>query len=234
MPLTCAHLVGSLPYPDADAAFTEIGGRLGRHLRRIPDGETGERARWIFWQRAKVAAHPAMEVAADEDKARIHQWDGKLIREWELFRFRAGVDPATVEFDPGYAPEAAASYARFTAMREAGTLPAGVRFQVCLPTPMAVGYWFVSPSCRRSSSRPTSAPSRSISQGSAPRFRTTTWRSSGTSARRCSPGRAISRTGRLATSRTSLACWPVSATPCRSPWSSATTSATARRTTSMW
>ena len=47
-----------------------------------------------------------MEVAADEDKARIHQWDGKLIREWELFRFRAGVDPATVEFDPGYAPEA--------------------------------------------------------------------------------------------------------------------------------
>ena len=89
-----------------------------------------------------------MEVAADEDKARIHQWDGKLIREWELFRFRAGVDPATVEFDPGYAPEAIASYARFVAMRGAGTLPAGVRFQVCLPTPMAIGYWFVSPSSR--------------------------------------------------------------------------------------
>ncbi len=148
MPLTCAHLVGSLPYPDVDTAFTEIGSRLGAHLKRIPDGETGERARWIFWQRARVEAHPAMEVAADEDKARIHQWDGKLIREWELFRFRAGVDPATVEFDPGYAPEATRSYARFTAMRDAGTLPAGVRFQVCLPTPMAVGYWFVSPSSR--------------------------------------------------------------------------------------
>ena len=148
MPLTCAHLVGSLPYPDADTAFAEIGRRLGAHLKRIPDGETGERARWIYWQRAKVAEHPAMEVAADEDKARIHQWDGKLIREWELFRFRAGVDPATVEFDPGYAPEAIASYARFAAMRGAGTLPAGVRFQVCLPTPMAVGYWFVSPSSR--------------------------------------------------------------------------------------
>ena len=71
-----------------------------------------------------------------------------LIREWELFRFRAGVDPATVEFDPGYAPEAVASYARFAAMQGAGTLPAGVRFQVCLPTPMAIGYWFVSPSSR--------------------------------------------------------------------------------------
>ena len=148
MPLTCAHLVGSLPYPDADTVFAEIGSRLGAHLRRIPDGETGERARWIFWQRARVEAHPAMEVATDEDKARIHQWDGKLIREWDLLRFRAGVDPATVEFDPGYAPEATRSYARFTAMRDAGTLPAGVRFQVCLPTPMAVGYWFVSPSCR--------------------------------------------------------------------------------------
>ena len=148
MPLTCAHLVGSLPYPDADTTFTEIGRRLGAHLKRIPDSETGERARWIYWQRAKVAEHPAMEFATDEDKARIHQWDGKLIREWELFRFRAGVDPATVEFDPGYAPEAIASYARFVAMRGAGTLPAGVRFQVCLPTPMAIGYWFVSPSSR--------------------------------------------------------------------------------------
>ena len=117
MPLTCAHLVGSLPYPDADTAFSEVGARLGGHLKRIPDGETGERARWIFWQRAKLAAHPAMEVAAGEDKARIHQWDGKLIREWELFRFRAGVDPAAVAFDPGYAAEAAASYARFTALR---------------------------------------------------------------------------------------------------------------------
>ena len=148
MPLTSAHLVGSLPFPDADTTFAEIGSRLGRYLKRIPDGETGERARWIFWQRAKVAEHPAMEVAADEDKARIHQWDGKLIREWELFRFRAGVDPTTVEFDPGYAPEAIASHARFVAMRDAGTIPEGVRFQVCLPTPMAVGYWFVSPSSR--------------------------------------------------------------------------------------
>ena len=148
MPLTCAHLVGSLPYPDADTTFREITRRLGGHLKRIPDGETGERARWIFWQRAKVAEHPAMEIAADEDMARIHQWDGKLIREWELFRFRPDVDPAAVEFDPGYAPEAIASYARFAALREAGTLPEGVRFQVCLPTPMAVGYWFVSPAAR--------------------------------------------------------------------------------------
>ena len=49
---------------------------------------------------------------------------------------------------PDYAPEATTSYTRFVAMRDAGTLPTGVRFQACLPTPMAVGYWFVSPSSR--------------------------------------------------------------------------------------
>ena len=31
---------------------------------------------------------------------------------------------------------------------DAGTLPADVRFQVCLPAPLAVGYWFGSPSSR--------------------------------------------------------------------------------------
>ena len=65
MPLTSTHLVGSLPYPDADTTFTEIGRRLGARLRRIPDDEAGERTRRICHQPAKVAAHPAMEVATE-------------------------------------------------------------------------------------------------------------------------------------------------------------------------
>lgn len=148
MALTCAHLVGSLPYPDAATTFNEITSRLGGHLKRIPDGETGERARWIFWQRGKVENHPAMEIDTDDGPAQIHQWDGKLIREWDLFRFKDGIDPATVDFDPGYAEDAINSYDLFRKMRAAGTMPADVRFQVCLPTPMAVGYWFVAPSAR--------------------------------------------------------------------------------------
>ena len=39
----------------------------------IADRETGARAHWIHGQQANVAAHPAMEVAADEDTART-QW----------------------------------------------------------------------------------------------------------------------------------------------------------------
>ncbi|MCY4310458.1 MAG: hypothetical protein OXC54_03960 [Rhodospirillaceae bacterium] len=148
MSLTFAHLVGSLPYPDAATTFHEITTRLGRHVKRIPDGETGERARWIYWQRAKVENNPAMEVATDDGPTQIHQWDGKLVREWELFRFKDGVDAATVDFDPGYAPDAIKSYDLFRQLRDAGEIPNGVRFQVCLPTPMAIGYWFVAPSAR--------------------------------------------------------------------------------------
>ena len=69
MPLTCAHLVGSLPCPDVDTTFTEIGSRLGDHLERIPNGETGERARWIFWQRAKVAEHPARDARIESKRS---------------------------------------------------------------------------------------------------------------------------------------------------------------------
>jgi hypothetical protein len=51
-----------------------------------------------------------------------------------------------VTFDTGYAAAARESYATFRRLRDAGEIPAGVRFQVCLPTPMASGYMYVSPS----------------------------------------------------------------------------------------
>ena len=41
------HLVGSVPLADAEAVFRAANAILGRHLRRIPDGETGERTNWI-------------------------------------------------------------------------------------------------------------------------------------------------------------------------------------------
>ena len=122
------------------------------------------------------------------------------MRDWKLFRFRAG-------FDPGYAPKAIASYARFVAMRGAGKLPAGVRFQLCLPTRMTVGYWFVSPSACPTYSPPTNAHSGSGSRTPAPQTRITTSPSSGTCSGRCWLGSAISRNVESATRRTPPACW---------------------------
>ena len=53
-----AHLVGSVPLPDADAVFRAVAASLGGHLARLPDGETGVRKDWIAWQYAVLVATP--------------------------------------------------------------------------------------------------------------------------------------------------------------------------------
>jgi hypothetical protein len=143
--LTGAHLIGSVPLPDAETVFRTVADQLGPFLTRIPDGETGNRHRWIWWQREMLLNHPAMELDADTPPFELRQWDGALIRTTDWLRFKAGVDPATVTFDTGYAAAARGSYAVFRRMRDNGEIPAGMRFQVCLPTPMALGYMYVSP-----------------------------------------------------------------------------------------
>jgi hypothetical protein len=140
-----AHLIGSVPLPDAETVFRTVGRALGPCLARVPDGETGQRGRWIWWQRDMLLRHPAMEVDTDTPPFELRQWDGAVIRSTEWLRFRAGVDPSSVTFDTGYAAAALESYAIFRRLRDAGELPAEMRFQVCLPTPMASGYMYVSP-----------------------------------------------------------------------------------------
>ena len=142
---TGVHLIGSVPLPDAETVFRTVATELGPWLARIPDGETGNRHRWIWWQRQMLEAHPAMERDTDTPPFELRQWDGALIRTTDWLRFRLGVDPATVSFDTGYATAARDSYAVFRRLRQAGSIPPGVRFQVCLPTPMASGYMYVSP-----------------------------------------------------------------------------------------
>lgn len=139
-----AHLIGSVALPDAETVFRTVAAELGPHLRRIPDGETGERGRWIWWQRAMLLAHPAMELDPDAARLPIRQWDGKLIRETELIRFKPGVDPARVTFETGYAAAAIQSWAVFDRLRRDGAIPSGMRFQMSLPTPMATAFMYIS------------------------------------------------------------------------------------------
>ena len=48
LPCPCgALLVGSVPLADSAAVFRAVTAKLGRYLKRIPDGETGPRANWI-------------------------------------------------------------------------------------------------------------------------------------------------------------------------------------------
>lgn len=142
------HLIGSIPLESSKQVFTTLAAELGPHLSRIPDGETGERSRWVYFQRQMLLDHPAMELDPTVPPYRFVQWDGKLVREMEQVRFKPGVDPTTVVFETGYDKAALASWAVFKRLRDAGAIPAGTRFQVSLPTPQASGYLYVSTPAR--------------------------------------------------------------------------------------
>ncbi len=138
------HLVGSIAMDNCEEVFREISLALGPYLEHIPDGETGERARWIYFQRTMLMEHPAMEIDPTVPELSLYQWDGKLLRSLPLLRFKTGVNPDEVEFATGYDRAAVYSYGVFKRLREEGVIPTAVRFQVCLPTPMASACMYVS------------------------------------------------------------------------------------------
>lgn len=142
------HLVGSAPLPDAETVFRTVSDAWGPHLRRISDGETGRRGRWIWFQREMLEQHPAMEPDPDEPPYALYQWDGQLLRETPYIRFRPGVDPAAVAFPTGYAEAALESFDLYARLQKDGVIPGDARFQVSLPTPMATAYMYVSPAAR--------------------------------------------------------------------------------------
>ena len=134
------HLVGSIPLPDAETVFRTVSGALGQHLVRMPDGETGIRKTWIRFLQDVLAANPAIEVAKDVPPFKFVQWDGKLIREIPRLRLKPGAVPDPGAFKTGYADMAIQSWAIFDRLQKAGVVPAHVKFQISLPTPIAPTY----------------------------------------------------------------------------------------------
>lgn len=135
-----AHLVGSIPLPDARTVFTTVSDMLGAYVTRMPDGETGIRQSWIRFLQDALAAHPAIRVAADVPPFQFRQWDGTIVR--QIPRLRVA-DPDALEPDPfasGYAEMAIESWQTFEALRQSGLIAPGIRFQVSIPSPIAPVY----------------------------------------------------------------------------------------------
>lgn len=128
-----ALLVGSVNYDDAETTIRTAAEVLGPRLRRIPDGEVGKRFHWIMFQPDVIANAEGIERIGDEPipfKAGI---DARPLR------IADGVDAASIQLPPlGYADAAIESYAVFTRLRDEGVVPVGTRFQVSLPTTVAV------------------------------------------------------------------------------------------------
>ena len=133
------HLVGSVPLADAPSVFRMACEKLGYRLRRMPDGETGARSRWVHWQ---LGVFESMDVFASE------LVDTGYIRRAQ-FRLKPGARPQDIRFPAlGYATAARESYAEFERMRERGEIPAHLKFLVSLPTPLAPVTSFVLPESR--------------------------------------------------------------------------------------
>ncbi len=147
--LSGVHLIGSVALPDTRSVFTTLSSELGPWLKRLPDGETGERGRWIYWQREMLIAHPDFELATDIPEMELTEWDGRLLRKVPYVRLKAGRDPAKVKIETGYSKAALDSYDAFKKLRAEGNIASGVKFQVCLPTAMATAYQNVAPSSIR-------------------------------------------------------------------------------------
>jgi hypothetical protein len=132
MPADHVHFNGSVNLADTETVMREITSRVPSGLRRLPDGETGDRANWIYFQLQRFLELPSLVQAAPLDGA-----DGDYENMPKL-RLAEGVDPAEVTWpNLGYADAYLESYQTFAALRKEGVIAPGVRFQVEYPTPLA-------------------------------------------------------------------------------------------------
>jgi hypothetical protein len=108
--------------------FRKSAKAMGSHLSRLPDGELGSRAIWIAWQRAVFDEMEGFEDVPPVPGAYVQR---------PLLRAKQGLTANDVVPGPlGYADAATESYAIFKRLRNAGEIPAHMRFQVGLPTPL--------------------------------------------------------------------------------------------------
>ncbi len=132
------HLVGSVPLADAGDVFGTVSAALGSRLKRIPDGETGERGDWITWLEPVFANSPALEKS--DELFRLHATAKPRIR----YRLKPGFAADDVSFDNlFYADIAAKSFAEFSRLKRAGKIPDACRFQVDLVPAHSVIWLFL-------------------------------------------------------------------------------------------
>ena len=132
------YLVGSVPMASATEVFEKVSAALGARIKRLPDGETGERGDWISWLEPVFSKHPSFEKSGEF--FRIHATGTGR----ERYRLKAGIKVQDVRFDNlFYADIAKASYAEFTRLKQAGKIAPGTKFQVDLVPAHSVIWLFL-------------------------------------------------------------------------------------------
>lgn len=132
-----AHLVGSINFDDAETTMRTAAEHLGDRLKRIPDGEVGERFHWIVFQADRLGRAEGIERVGDTPIP-LRMLDMRPVR------LADGVRAEDLDLPPlGYAEAALESWEVFSRLKREGVIPAATRFQVSLPTPLGVVGSFV-------------------------------------------------------------------------------------------
>jgi len=134
MPPSSVHFNGSVNLPDAETVMREISARIPVGVRRMTDGETGDRNYWISFQTRKLEQMPEFETVAS---GRAYETDADA-PDMPRLRLVEGASAETIDWpNLGYADEYTKSFATFDQLQEQGTIPSGVRLQLQYPTPLA-------------------------------------------------------------------------------------------------
>jgi hypothetical protein len=141
VPPTFVHLNGSINLPDTETVFRELGERIGHLAPRWSDGETGDRGNWIFFQLQRFWATPGLEQAGIVEREHATG----AYHHAPKVRLADGADADAIAWpNLGYADAYLASWETFRRLRDEGAIPAGTRFQVQYPTPLAsINAWIV-------------------------------------------------------------------------------------------
>jgi hypothetical protein len=122
------HLVGSVPYFDTETVFRESIARMPGRLKRLPDGETGKRAFFTYWQFSVFDSVPECVSPFEMNRA----IPSKALPHAEVQANIARLPNLSIS--TGYDDAALASYAIFKRLKAEGVIPKNMRFQVSLPT----------------------------------------------------------------------------------------------------
>src|SRR5690606_4410957 len=84
-----ALLAGSVNYNDAETRFRTGAEIMGGHLKRLPDGEVGDRYHWIIFQADVLGQAEGLERVGDEPRM-VRHLDARGLR------IADGVDAASI------------------------------------------------------------------------------------------------------------------------------------------
>jgi hypothetical protein len=128
-------LIGSVPLGDSENVMKTAAQLVGPALKRVPDGETGPRSKFITWQEKVLAQVEQLEVKPLGPQA---EWgpNGELPPQTVFLKPGASGEPRMPR--TGYGQAAIESYKVFRRLKQEGTIAPGTRFQAGLPTPLGV------------------------------------------------------------------------------------------------